>query len=99
MNQFKTTNTSFYKEKHTKSHRNSEEDSLVLHGYQRHHKENTMCKLPKTFGEASRTQINRQLFKNLSPNGQKMTDFTNCGLKYRHLVQEKNKNPWKKWYL
>jgi hypothetical protein len=55
MNQFKTTNTSFYKEKHTKSHRNSEEDSLVLHGYQRNHKENSMCKLPKTFGEASRT--------------------------------------------
>jgi len=28
-----------------------------------------------------------------------MADFTNCGMKYKHLVQTENKDPWKKWYI
>jgi hypothetical protein len=28
-----------------------------------------------------------------------MADFSNCGLKYRHLVQSKKIDPWKKWYV
>jgi hypothetical protein len=27
-----------------------------------------------------------------------MADFTNQGLKYRHLVKSKRLDPWKKWY-
>lgn len=28
-----------------------------------------------------------------------MVDFTNCGLKYRHMVETKSHDPWKKWYV
>jgi hypothetical protein len=27
-----------------------------------------------------------------------MADFTNFGLKYKHLVKAKSLDPWKKWY-
>jgi predicted methyltransferase len=28
-----------------------------------------------------------------------MSDFSNEGLKHRHLVQSKKINPWRKWYV
>lgn len=28
-----------------------------------------------------------------------MVDFTNFGLKYRHMVESEKKDPWKKWYV
>lgn len=28
-----------------------------------------------------------------------MVDFTNCGMKYRHMVETEKKDPWKKWYV
>lgn len=30
---------------------------------------------------------------------QTMADFTNYGLKYKHLVKPEKKDPWKKWYV
>lgn len=28
-----------------------------------------------------------------------MADFTNEGLKYKNLVENRKLNPWKKWYV
>jgi hypothetical protein len=43
--------------------------------------------------------IRREVFGAVGKQSEFMADFSNCGLKYRHLVQSKKIDPWKKWYV